>query len=64
MEIWANLMQKYECIIEKSMTQKLTKDDLAELVEIKDLFHSECETYKRYAKWKENGGYDGAPYYS
>lgn len=56
MGIWADLMRKWESIINKILNkEKLTMDEDCELLEISELFKQEYKSYEYAVKAKEKG---------
>lgn len=56
MQIWADLMRKWELIINKILNEeKLTMDENCELLEISELFKQEYKSYDYAVKAKEKG---------
>ena len=63
MEIWSNLMKKWEPIIKKVLNEeKLTMDENCELIEIKELFNREYEHYDRAVNWWKKKDFNASSY--
>ena len=67
MEIWSEIMKKWEPIIAKILNEeKLTMDENCELLEIKELFNREHDHYDHAVNWWKKtdfGGKDFKPYF-